>query len=336
MQRQAPRIARSHAWRRSTFVLSAAGPGLAVAVAVVYALMFADDLYGDAFVYLAAGERLNAGHDLYALQPGDRPVPLSPPFWTVPFLSPPVVGVLWRSLAAIPNDLGVGLWVAAAWCAILGSVIWLWGRNRLATSLGVALLAIPIGMELGLGNINAFLLCGTIAMWGLRDRPASGVILGVMIAVKIWPALLGVWLVGQRSWKTLAYAATTAVTVTLVGIAGSSLDAGFTYLGIGSGVHPSAFSLSWLLGIPWLWLATAIVGSACSLLLRGRPGVSYAVAVVTMVLGAPVVNPNTYMILLAALAPIGEWRARTASQTGEGAASQPVGAVTVSDRSAVT
>ena len=29
---------------------------------------------GDSFTYLAAGERLNAGHLLYALSPGDRPV----------------------------------------------------------------------------------------------------------------------------------------------------------------------------------------------------------------------------------------------------------------------
>lgn len=325
MERQRSGNGGSSAWHHAGLIPAAAGPGLAVAVAVLYAVMFTGDLYGDAFVYLAAGERLNVGHDLYALQPGDRPVPLSPPFWTVPFLSPPAVGVLWRPLAAIPGALGVALWVAAAWCAILGGVIWLWRQNRLATSLGVALLAIPIGMELGLGNINAFLLAGTIAMWALRDRPASGMILGVMIGVKIWPAFLGVWLVGQRSWRTIAYAATAAVVVTLIGIAGSSVDAGFTYLGIGSGVHLSAFSPSWLLGIPWLWLATAVVGSACTLLFRSRPGLSFSVAVLTMVLGAPVVNPNTYMILLAALAPIGEWRARSASHAPRRATDKPGG-----------
>src|SRR6476646_7188903 len=33
----------------------------------------------DAWNYLAAAERLNAGHPLYALSPGDRPIQLLPP-----------------------------------------------------------------------------------------------------------------------------------------------------------------------------------------------------------------------------------------------------------------
>lgn len=49
---------------------------------------------GDAFAYLAAGERLNDGHLLYALSPGDRPVVLKPPYWRIPFVSPPLLAVL--------------------------------------------------------------------------------------------------------------------------------------------------------------------------------------------------------------------------------------------------
>ena len=54
---------------------------------------------GDAFTYLSAGERLNAGHLLYALSPGDRPVGLHPPFWTVPLVSPPPIAVVFRLFA---------------------------------------------------------------------------------------------------------------------------------------------------------------------------------------------------------------------------------------------
>jgi hypothetical protein len=61
---------------------------------------------GDAIVYLAGGERLNAGHLLYALSPGDRIVGIKPPFWTVPILSPPFMAVLFRPLALLPPDLG--------------------------------------------------------------------------------------------------------------------------------------------------------------------------------------------------------------------------------------
>jgi hypothetical protein len=61
---------------------------------------------GDAVVYLAAGERLNAGHLLYALSPGDRIVALKPPYWTVPTLSPPFMGVLFRPLVVSQFECG--------------------------------------------------------------------------------------------------------------------------------------------------------------------------------------------------------------------------------------
>ena len=40
-------------------------------------------MYGDAWNYLGAGERLNAGHPLYALSLGDRPIDIVVPYWPV-------------------------------------------------------------------------------------------------------------------------------------------------------------------------------------------------------------------------------------------------------------
>ncbi len=54
---------------------------------------------GDAVVYLAGGERLNADHQLYALAPGDRTLGMKPPYWTVPDVSR-IMGPLNRSAAA--------------------------------------------------------------------------------------------------------------------------------------------------------------------------------------------------------------------------------------------
>ncbi len=80
---------------------------LAVTLAVYFTRGF---IPGDALVYLGAGERLNAGHQLYALSPGDRYVGANPPYWTVPTLSPPFMGVLFRPLALLPPDLGAYVW----------------------------------------------------------------------------------------------------------------------------------------------------------------------------------------------------------------------------------
>ena len=62
--------------------------------------------------YYAAGERLNAGHQLYQLQAGDRPVANSdqPNPWSAPLLSPPPIAVVWRVLALLPGDLSKYLW----------------------------------------------------------------------------------------------------------------------------------------------------------------------------------------------------------------------------------
>src|SRR5439155_18905551 len=73
---------------------------------------------GDATVYLAAGERLDAGHALYALAPGDRDPGLKPPYWTVPLLSPPLIGVVFRPLALLPWAVGAYIF----WAATLASI----------------------------------------------------------------------------------------------------------------------------------------------------------------------------------------------------------------------
>ena len=48
----------------------------------------------DSSTYFAAGLRLNEGNPLYTLTPGDRPVPLDPPYWSIPLMSPPPIAVL--------------------------------------------------------------------------------------------------------------------------------------------------------------------------------------------------------------------------------------------------
>ena len=109
----------------------------------------------DAFVYLLSGERLNAGHYVYSIVPGDYPVALSPPYWNVPLLSPPLIAVLYRPLAALGTaGLFVG-WFAAGVAFLAGVAVLAW-RNPLVAGLGVVILTVPIGWQLGLGNLNGF------------------------------------------------------------------------------------------------------------------------------------------------------------------------------------
>ena len=74
------------------------------------------DIGTDTSNYYAAGQRLADGHVLYALSPGDRPVPQdSPPFFSVPLLSPPPIAVIWRLLAILPDSVVMyAWWIVAA------------------------------------------------------------------------------------------------------------------------------------------------------------------------------------------------------------------------------
>jgi hypothetical protein len=280
----------------------ALGAGLIVATAILYYSQAAGNLGGDARTYLAAGERLNAGHPLYSLSPGDRPVAISPPWWTAPLVSPPFIAVLWRPLAALPGELGLAIWIIGSVACVVVTAMWLHRRHPLGTGVALAALSVPIGMEIVLGNVNGYLLAGLVAVWALRQWPWSGAILGLMIAIKLWPVALAVWLLGQRRWATLRWTAASLAFCGALSLLGAGWANHIAYLSVGASVHPSAFSLTSQLGLPWLWVACLGGGLVLTAALRSRADWSYRAAIATIVLGTPIVNPNTYALLLAALA----------------------------------
>lgn len=268
----------------------------------------------DAFIYLLAGQRLNAGHYVYSLVAGDYPVGLNPPYWTAPLLSPPLIAVLWRPLAALGSAGLIIGWLAtgAAFLAAVTILVW---RNPVVAGAAVVALTVPIGWQLGLGNLNGLLLLGLVAIWSLRQRPAvSGAVLAGLVALKVVPIVLLWWLVTQRAWRAVgAFAVASAVLIVLVmlgagplslldyaAVAGHTATEGTNALSLAglarsAGVDPSLSAL-----IPW---CVVLIGAALIWHLRARPGVSFSVAVVIVVFGSPVVNIYWYALLLAALAP---------------------------------
>jgi hypothetical protein len=291
--------------RSLAYLVAAVGIGLTLAATVIDAQLTASHFLGDAYVYLGAGERLNAGHPLYSLSPGDRPIPIQPPFWTAPLVSPPLIAVIWRPLAALPGEAGVVIWWLVSLLALGASILHVVRRQPLVAGLALVLLSIPVALEACLGNVNALLLAGAIATWHWRDRPWAGTIVGIMTAVKLWPAVLGLWLLaGDRRRGVSVFVATLAV-CGVVSLLGAGWDNHVAYLSVGQGVHAAAFSLTWLLGIPWLWVGALVAGIVLVVLVRKEPAWSFRIAVLTMVFGNPVANPNTYAQLLALLAPGG-------------------------------
>jgi hypothetical protein len=292
---------------------------------------------GDAFTYLAAGERLNAGHALYALVQGDRPVDMHPPLWTVPFLSPPPMGVLVRPFALLPGDTGAYAWWAACLLAI-GSVLVALGRRRPATtSIAVIVLSIPLAYEIGVGNVNGLLLAAAVGCWLLvRDGRAAiaGPLAAVMVAVKLTPLPVGAWVVGAGGRRGIGGFVAGLVVVGVVSLLGAGLAAHVAYLDVAratatTGLSPfSPGDLARMAGlpdpIPSLVPTTLLLGGtllAWVLAGHGRPAAGFCVAVVAWTFGSPVVNINTPTLLLALLAPVA-WPWRKASDPPQSSATR--------------
>ena len=301
-------------------VLRIAIPVVAIGIVAAIQAVYFDRGFvpGDAFTYLAAGERLNDGHLLYALSPGDRPVDLKPPFWTVPLLSPPPIAVLFRPLALIPNDLGPYVWWAICIVSIVGTTLVMLRRRPILVGLAVLVLSIPIVYEIGVGNLNALLIAGIVGAWYLLVRGrdvGAGMIIAGMTALKLTPVVLAWWLITQRRWGAVRAFVAAGLVIAIVSIVGAGLAPHFEYLGIirqTSTTGTSELSLAGLaryVGIDvsianLLPTASLLGGVVVMWLVRARPGLAYALGVITMLVGSPVINVNWFTVLLGALAPV--------------------------------
>jgi hypothetical protein len=269
----------------------------------------------DAQTYLAAGERLNAGHPLYALSPGDRPVMLRPPYWTAPLLSPPLIAVIWRPLAALPSETGIAVWWITSIAIILVTVAAAARRAILPAGLALLILFPSFVGELEVANVNGYLLGGTVLAWLLARRGndvTAGGLIALMAAMKLWPVVLLVWFIGQRRWGALRGFVVGGAVVAVVSVVGAGIGAHSDYLAIASSTPPSALSAAGILtafgvNVPWIGYVILAFGVSEVLALRNRPELAFSVAVATMIIGSPVMNPNTFMVLYACIAPLA-WR----------------------------
>jgi hypothetical protein len=117
-----------------------------------------------------------------------------------------------------------------------------------------------------------------------------------------------VWFVGQKRWRAAAGAALALLAVGLMSVAGAGLPAHLEYLGIARETVASPLSLTGMLqaaslNLPWANYAVLVVGATAVIVLRNHPQLAFAVAIPTMILGSPVVNINTYALLLTGLIP---------------------------------
>jgi hypothetical protein len=313
-------------WRVLGYVTAAVGLFLAwylfVTVIVPYALVG-----NDGVTYLAAAERLNAGHQLYSLELGDRLVyGLGSPCCPYPLMSPPPIAVLWRPLALLGPETALLLWDWVNAVAIIVIVGLLLVRRPLTTGILIVVLSLPLAVETLLGNVNGLLLAGLAATWllGRSGRFATaGAVIGLMAAVKIWPALLLVWFISQGHLRASKGFVASVLVVGVLSLAGAGIPAHLEYL---TTIAPATSGLASLaelvraatgVWIPWLAYAVLLFGVLEVWALRSRPRLAWAAAVLAMVFGAPVFHAGTLVLLFGALVPWADGVGNAANETGE-------------------
>ena len=152
-----------------------------------------------------------------------------------------------------------------------------------------------------------------------------------MVAIKLTPAPLALWLLAIGRYRAVATFVGFGAIWLAVSVAGAGLPAHFEYLDVirntlGPGTTDlSLAGLGRTVGLPvavagflpvawWLLCGVAIA------LLRHRPGPAFAAAVLMQVLGSPVVQPYTFILLLALIAPLA-WPWHTASMSSSASSS---------------
>jgi alpha-1,2-mannosyltransferase len=271
--------------------------------------------------YYGAAQRLISGHDLYVLQPGDRPMPIWPPFWTVPLVGPPTTALLWLPLLVLPPAIACYAW----WLAALVSTIVVYVRVALGGPLPIALAVLALTFSVTItalsGNVNGLLIDGLSAVWFLARRPSStrgeiaiGLIIAIAAAVKIGPAVFGLWLLGQRRWTAVGATIAWGLVIGVATLLAVGLDTVTGYLALardtaaGGMTAYSAGGILEALGAPHEVAVAAPFGlivltAALALGLRAHPRASFAAVAIGATFAVPVVRLESVAFLLVAMIP---------------------------------
>ncbi|MBA3424957.1 MAG: DUF2029 domain-containing protein [Rubrobacter sp.] len=171
------------------------------------------DIHADFDTFWQSAETVWTGGSVY--DTGARLLNLNPPFWAV-LLSP---------LALLEPLEAYRVFVLITLVMVVGYLAWMAGEVRLrggwAVVAGVMLLlSSPLMATIALGQMYPVLALGLVAAWWADHkgaRIASGVALGLTLAIKPTLAPVILWPIMRRRWDTLGAAIVSGAAATLVG-----------------------------------------------------------------------------------------------------------------------
>jgi Glycosyltransferase family 87 len=262
------------------------------ALAGVYVLWLhvTTDPLNDVQAYYWAGTRLNAGLSLY---PPDQSVatPLGYPY-------PPLLAILFRPLALLPFTAAEVVWEVVVIASFVATLWWS-GVRRRATWLALGVLALPIGwcVAIGQAQVPLTLLTTIGAPWSIA----------LAANLKLWPALIALWWIGRRDWRSLGFFVATMAGLALFQLVlepQATLDyiTAINLHQVGAVQNISPYVIS-----PLLWGALLIAGLLVVLRLAPTRW-GWVAAVILSVVATPRLIVYMFMTFLAALTPPGSRR----------------------------
>ena len=173
------------------------------------------DVHADFDTFWRSAEAVWTGESVYYT--GARLVNLNPPFWAV-LLSP---------LALLEPLEAYRVFVLLTLVMVVGYLAWTAGEVRLrggwaVVATGMLLLSSPLMATVALGQMYPVLALGLVAAWWADRRGmgiASGVALGLVLAIKPTLAPMILWPIMRRRWETLGAAIVSGAAATLTGVA---------------------------------------------------------------------------------------------------------------------
>lgn len=158
-----------------------------------------------------------------------------------------------------------------------------------------------IGSQLSGANIEAFIILTALLLWDQSDRrPWVGAIIGVLTAIKLSPGIFIVWLISQRRWGAVRWAAAGLIGGFLVGLIGVGLDAHVQAFDMLRSSKPQNLTITGLTGIPWATWAVDVFGTLSILLFTKHPKAAFRLAALTIIFGSSQISLGVaaYALLL--------------------------------------
>jgi glycosyl transferase family 87 len=311
------------------------GAAVIAVLAVLYRLIQvpatpADHVGYDFRFYWTAARQLLDGQSIYSAQQLAGPYP---PQGQEGFLYPPPLAALVTPLARLfPNDPLPGLWIWSGLAAVvlvatvlalarsedLGARFPIVRGNWAWLLVGAAFALPPVMDELVNGNVHLFIAGLMAVAWlGLRrhdsagDR-AAGIAIGIVTVIKLFPALLLVWLALRGRWRPIGWAMAGAAALSLVTLPITGIQPWLDYptvlANMGAPIDVSA-SLSptvWLepllgFGVARIVVTVAVLAILAWVARRADERTGYAAAIVLALLVTPALWTHYLSILVVPL-----------------------------------